>query len=85
MRTGGTPRGVLWLIGGILTILLSAVVNQWFHDWLIAAVVGTTFAIAFGATLERVIDIIGRSGDSTSSLSLPQAPVDEVHAGDKPS
>jgi hypothetical protein len=85
MLTSGPPRGILWLIGGTLTIILSAVVNRLFHDWFIAAIVGTAFAVTFGAVLERVINARKRDADSVSSLPLPQVPADEVRAGDKPS
>lgn len=81
MFSSGAPRGVLWLTGGILATILGAVVNQIFHDRTIAVIVGVAFAIAFGATIERMVAALNRRTGPPDSPHASEEPVDEIRAG----
>ncbi len=84
MFTNGTPRGALWLTGGILATILGAVANQLFHDRVIAVIVGAVVAVTFGAAIERMVGALDRRfGPPTASPPSAQEPVDEVRAGDQ--
>jgi hypothetical protein len=82
MLTGGIPRSALWLAGGILATVLGAVVNQVFHDRIVAVIVSVVFAVAFGAAVERMVVALSRRTATAASSPSAQDPVDEVRAGD---
>jgi uncharacterized membrane protein YfcA len=82
MLTGGIPRGALWLAGGILATILGAVVNQIFHDRVVAVIASVVFAVAFGAAVERMVATLKRRTSTAASPPSAQDPVDKVRAGD---
>jgi hypothetical protein len=82
MLTDGIPRGALWLAGGILATILGAVANQVFHDRIVAVTVSVVFAVAFGATVERMVAALKRRTSTAASPPSAHDPVDEVHTGD---
>ncbi len=82
MLTGGIPRGALWLAGGILATILGAVVNQIFHDRVVAVIASMVFAVAFGAAVERMAAALKRRTSRPASPPAAQDPVDEVRTGD---
>jgi Na+/citrate or Na+/malate symporter len=83
MFTSGAPRGALWLAGGILATILGAVVNQVFHDRIIAVIVGVVFAVAFGAATEQVGKALNRRTGPPTSPPMPKVPADDIHASDQ--
>jgi hypothetical protein len=83
MFSGGTPRVALWLAGGTLTVALGAAANHVLDDQFIAVTIGIAFAVAFGATVERMVDALKRGASRTPSFPPTPASADEIRASDQ--